>query len=77
MSNNHYCQVHIVNNLSQQLAAVFAARETITAYSRTVCHLFVMIPGKYISKLLVLHSTIRDQYQDLALKKLLHDITVT
>jgi hypothetical protein len=65
MSNSHYCQVHIVNNLTQQLAAAFAARETIEAYSRTLCHL------------LILCCTVRDQYQDLALGMLLHDIMVT
>ena len=64
MSNSHYCQVHIGNNLSQQLMAVFAARETITAYSQTLFHL------------LVLCCTIHNQYQDLALGVFRVDVSI-
>src|ERR1700736_457306 len=65
MPNRHYCQVHIVNNLTKQLAAAFTARETIEVYSWTLCHL------------LVLCCIVHDRYQDLALEVLLHDIMVT
>ena len=65
MSNSCYCQGHIVNNLTQQLPAPFAARETIEVYSWTLCHL------------LLLCCTVHDRYQDLALGMLLHDIIVT
>ncbi|KIM74864.1 hypothetical protein PILCRDRAFT_92370 [Piloderma croceum F 1598] len=61
MSNSRHCQAHILNILTQQLAA----RKTIEEYSQRLCHL------------LALRCTIRDRYQEVVLEKLLHVIIIT
>jgi hypothetical protein len=60
MSNSRHYQAHIFNTLTQQLAAALVAGKTIEEYSQRLCHL------------LALCCTIRDQYQEVALEKLLH-----